>query len=43
MNNLPKVVFSRTLERAEWNNTRLIRGNAPEEVAMLKRQMDGDL
>src|SRR5262245_43423205 len=24
MNTLPKVVFSRTLQRADWNNTRLI-------------------
>jgi dihydrofolate reductase len=43
MNSLPKVVFSRTLERAEWNNTRLIRDNAAEEAAKLKREMDADL
>jgi len=43
MNSLPKVVFSRTLERAEWNNTRLIHDNAAEEAAKLKRKMDGDL
>jgi len=24
MNSIPKVVFLRTLERAEWNNTRLV-------------------
>ena len=43
MNRLPKVVFSRTLERAEWNNTRLIRDNAAEAAAKLKREVDGDL
>jgi hypothetical protein len=31
MNTLPKIVFSRTLERVEWNNTRLVKGNIPGE------------
>lgn len=43
MNRLPKVVFSRTLERAEWNNTRLVHDHAVEEAAKLKREIDGDL
>lgn len=43
MNSLPKVVFSRTLKSAEWNNTRLIRTSAAEETAKLKREMAGDL
>jgi dihydrofolate reductase len=43
MNSVPKVVFSRTLERAEWNNTTLVRENAPEEVARLKQQSGGDI
>jgi hypothetical protein len=30
MNSIPKIVFSRTLERAEWNNTRLVKENAAE-------------
>src|SRR5437667_396893 len=38
MNQIRKVVFSRTLEKASWNNTRLVKGNAEEEVAKLKRQ-----
>ena len=25
MNSAPKVVFSRTLDRADWNNTRLVK------------------
>jgi len=38
MNTIPKIVFSRTMTRAEWNNTRLVKENAEEEVAKLKRQ-----
>src|SRR5688572_467839 len=26
MNGIPKVVFSNTLDRAEWSNTRLVKG-----------------
>ncbi len=43
MNSVPKVVFSRTLERPDWSNTRLVRGNAEEEVARLKHQPGQDL
>jgi dihydrofolate reductase len=43
MNSIPKVVFSRTLERAEWNNTRLVKANAEEEVPKLKQQPGKDL
>src|SRR5215208_1487069 len=30
MNAIPKIVVSRTLETAEWNNTRLLKGNLGE-------------
>jgi len=43
MNNLPKVVFSRTLDRADWHNTRLVKGNAEEEVPKLKQQPGKDM
>jgi dihydrofolate reductase len=43
MNSVPKVVFSRTLESADWNNTTLVKENAPEEVAKLKQQPGGDI
>jgi dihydrofolate reductase len=43
MNAVPKVVFSRTLEKAEWNNTRLVKGDAEEEVAKLKEGAGKDL
>ena len=36
MNSIPKVVFSRTLTKADWNNTRLVRGDAVAEVKKLK-------
>jgi dihydrofolate reductase len=41
MNNLPKVVFSRTLKEATWNNTRLMRGDMVDEIRMMK-QKDGE-
>jgi dihydrofolate reductase len=43
MNGLRKVVFSRTLERAEWENSHLVRGDAAEEVVKLKRASGKDL
>ena len=36
MNETPKLVFSKTLEKAEWNNTRLIRDNVADEIRNLK-------
>jgi dihydrofolate reductase len=42
-NAMPKIVFSRTLEKADWNNTRLVRENAVEEVTRLKKQHGKDL
>jgi dihydrofolate reductase len=38
MNALPKVVLSRTLERAEWNNTQVVRDHVAERITELKRQ-----
>ncbi len=35
-NAIPKIVFSGTLENAEWKNTTLVRSNALEHVAGLK-------
>lgn len=43
MNRVPKIVFSRTLERADWNNTRLLATDAVPEVARLKRQSGQDM
>jgi dihydrofolate reductase len=43
MNSLPKFVVSTTLEKAEWNNSTLIKGNIPEEVSRLKQQPGQDI
>lgn len=43
MNQLPKIVFSRTLEKVDWNNSRLVKDNVAEEVARLKQQPVKDL
>jgi dihydrofolate reductase len=43
MNNLAKVVFSGTLEKAEWNNSRLVKTDAAEEVLRLKQQPGKDM
>ncbi len=37
MNNLPKIVFSKTLEKVGWNNTKLIKENTAEEILKMKR------
>lgn len=37
-NAIPKIVFSRTLQEANWNNTKLIKDNMVEEVMKLKQQ-----
>lgn len=42
MNAIPKVVFSRTLERADWNNTTLVKGAAEEEVPRLSHPQGTD-
>jgi dihydrofolate reductase len=37
MNEGRKTVFSRSLERADWNNTTLVKGNLAEEVGRMKK------
>jgi dihydrofolate reductase len=43
MNDSPKVVFSRSLESADWRNTRLVKTAAEDEVARLKQASGKDL
>ena len=38
MNSLQKVVFSRTLDKASWNNTKLVKGDLATEVRKLKQE-----
>jgi dihydrofolate reductase len=41
MNAMPKYVVSSTLKEADWNNSTILRGAVAEEVAKLKREVDG--
>jgi dihydrofolate reductase len=43
MNSMPKVVVSTTLEQPGWNNTTVIAGNVPEELAKLRDRIEGDI
>ncbi len=38
MNQLPKVVFSRTLDKASWNNTKLVKGDMAAEIRKMKKE-----
>lgn len=38
MNSIPKYVVSTTLDKAEWNNSKLIKENVAEEVSRLKNE-----
>lgn len=43
MNSIPKYVFSKTLDQADWNNTQLIKGDAASELSKIKQQPGRDL
>jgi dihydrofolate reductase len=43
MNALPKYVFSRTLVRSDWSNTRMFGADVPDTVARLKRESVKDI
>ena len=43
INSIPKIVFSKTLQKVAWNNTRLIREKITEEVRKLKQQPGNSL
>jgi hypothetical protein len=43
MNELPKVVFSKTLERADWPDSRIARGDLADEIATLTHEAGGDI
>lgn len=40
---IPKVVFTKTLDKSTWNNTTLAKGNLAEEIANLKKQNGKDI
>jgi len=43
MNEIPKVVFSKTLRHADWPETSIARGDLGKEIDRLKREPGGDL
>ena len=43
MNSIPKIVFSRTLNSADWNNSTLVKTDASAEIRKLKAQGNGDM
>ncbi len=43
MNDIPKVVFSRTLREASWPKTTIAAGDTEAEVAKLKAEPGGDI
>ncbi len=43
MNNLPKIVFSRTLITVDWQNTRLVKETFIKAISILKHTTDKDM
>ena len=43
MNSIPKIVFSKTLKTADWNNTTIISENSTAEIQKLKEQSGNDI
>jgi dihydrofolate reductase len=43
MNRMPKVVFSRTLDKASWNNTKLVKGDIAAETRKMKTEPGPDM
>ncbi|MEA2506367.1 MAG: hypothetical protein QOH48_985 [Actinomycetota bacterium] len=43
MNEIPKVVFSKTLDEATWTGSSIARGDLADEIATLRRQSGGDI
>ena len=42
-NQMPKYVVSSTLDKPDWNNTTVLKGDAVEEVRKLKQEQDGNI
>jgi len=43
MNMADKIVFSRTMKKAGWNNTRLVKDNIAEEIRKMKQKPGKDM
>jgi len=42
-NSMPKYVVSSTLEKADWNNTKILDGNVVAEVSKLRQEIEGEI
>jgi dihydrofolate reductase len=42
-NSMPKYVVSSTLKKADWNNTKVLKGNVVDEVSKLRQAPGGDI
>jgi dihydrofolate reductase len=42
-NSMPKYVVSSTLEKADWNNTKILDGDVVEEVSKLRQEIEGEI
>ena len=43
MNNADKIVFSRTLKKVEWSNTKIVKDNIEEEIKKMKQMPGKDM
>ncbi len=43
MNNTTKVIFTKTLDKSEWDNTVLAKGDLADEITKLKKQDGKDI
>ena len=43
MNGLPKMVFSKTLEKADWQNCTIVKGFSAESIQEIKNQQGKDI
>jgi dihydrofolate reductase len=43
LNSMPKYVVSSTLEDPDWNNSTVLRGDAVDDVAKLKQELNGEI
>lgn len=43
MNNSPKVVFSKTLDKVDWKNTKLVKADPVGEIRRMKKEPGNDM
>lgn len=43
MNDIPKVVFSKSIEKAEWPDSRIARGDLVDEITKLRKEPGGEI